>query len=310
MKQPGGCVVPRRPRLLGHPGAAAGADGGNGNLAHVVSRTSMVEGTTDPKSIAGGRDLTCWRDSSDHSPSWEASAQQTNMMLVASSLNHQADSMRMSSTGCATMLLHRDTSCRERSSPVELQLNFTVLLKQAQEGDTMAFGVIFEHFAQRLFRSLYAHCGDVNLAEEIASSTWVRAVERLTSFQLPTSNAPTAEVAFAAWLYRIGRNLLIDTYRRSGPVTLLLEEAVVDDVRVDEHILATETQQELRAALMQLTPEQRDVIIMRFIEERKTAEVAHITGRTEGAVRALQHRGLAALARLLTKKHGTQELYE
>jgi RNA polymerase sigma-70 factor (ECF subfamily) len=183
------------------------------------------------------------------------------------------------------------------------------LLEQAQAGDAAAFDLIFHHFAPPLFRYLYARCGDVDLAEEIASSTWVRAVEHLSTFQPGNSRASTVEVAFAAWLYRIGRNLLIDMYRRPGNATLPLEETLATgDALVDEHILTRESNQELRTALMQLTPDQREVVLLRFVEEQSTAHVAHVTGRTEGAVKALQHRALATLARLLTMAHGMHEL--
>jgi RNA polymerase sigma-70 factor (ECF subfamily) len=182
-----------------------------------------------------------------------------------------------------------------------LFLDLAALLQQAQAGDAAAFDAIFNHFAPPLFRYLYARCGDVDMAEEIASSTWVRAVERLASFRIDKSKASSPEIAFAAWLYRIGHNLLIDAHRRAGRGTVPLDESLEqDNVSIDERVLAAESRQELQSALMQLTPEQREVIVLRFIEEWSTADVARATGRTEGAVKALQHRALATLARLLT----------
>jgi RNA polymerase sigma-70 factor, ECF subfamily len=187
-------------------------------------------------------------------------------------------------------------------------LDLAVLLRQAQAGDASAFDLIFQRFATPLFRYLYVRCGDVDMAEEIASSTWVRAVEQLASFQIGKSNSSTFESAFGAWLFRIGHNLMIDAYRRRSRSTVPLEDSLVQgDMHVEEHILDTETHQELRTALLKLTPAQREVVLLRFVEERSTAEVAHLTERTEGAVKALQHRALAALARFLTTARGGQE---
>ncbi len=85
------------------------------------------------------------------------------------------------------------------------------IVVRAQEGDQAAFDMIYEQFADALFRYLYARCGSAALAEELTGDVWVRVVERLPTFRFAGDNS---EAVFAAWLYTIARNLLIDYYRR------------------------------------------------------------------------------------------------
>lgn len=176
-------------------------------------------------------------------------------------------------------------------------LDLASMVARAQAGDQGAFQAIYEHFADPLFRYLYARCGDASLAEELAGDLWVRVVERLPRFRLQGDDYAAA---FAAWLYQIARNLVIDMYRRRSENHVALPETLpASAARPDEHVMAAEAEQELRTVIEQLTPEQREVILLRFFEERSNAEVARLTGRSEGAVKVMQHRALGTLARKL-----------
>ncbi len=186
-----------------------------------------------------------------------------------------------------------------------LGLDLASTVARAQTGDRAAFDAIYERFAEPLFRYLYAQCGDAALAEELAGDLWVRVVERLPSFRLPSS-AP--EAAFAAWLYRIARNLVIDTFRRRDRRNLPLAETIVARAALpEEQALEREAHRELREAIDKLTPQQREVLLLRFVEERSTAEVALLTGRSQGGVKVMQHRALAALARVLGVRRGQRD---
>ncbi|NTW01234.1 MAG: sigma-70 family RNA polymerase sigma factor [Oscillochloris sp.] len=175
--------------------------------------------------------------------------------------------------------------------------DFSEAIRRAQQGDQRAFDVLYDRFADPLFRYVYARCGDAATAEDLLGDLWVRVVERLESFRLPPSGA---EPAFAAWLYRIAHNLVIDNFRRKESGNIPLNPDVTDsDPTPDEYAISGDERRELRQAIEQLTPDQREVILLRFIEERSNAEVAALTGRSEGAVKVMQHRALGALARLL-----------
>ena len=186
-----------------------------------------------------------------------------------------------------------------------LDPDLVFIVDRAKAGDEAAFSMIYRQFADPLYRYLYVRCGDIELAEHLAGDLWVQVVEKLPMFRFPTDGP---DAAFAAWLYRIARNLLIDTYRRHSNAPLPLHETIsATDAPLDERVMVHETRQELNHAMDQLTPEQREVLLLRFGENYKHAEVADVMGRSEGAVRLLQHRALAALARILGHTHGENE---
>jgi RNA polymerase sigma-70 factor (ECF subfamily) len=107
--------------------------------------------------------------------------------------------------------------------------------------------------------------------------------------------------SFSGWLYRIAHNTVVDFYRTGRKEKELpLEDRLVtnhgDPVRsLSENL----TQENLRQAVHQLTPDQENVILLKFVEDLSNAEVAEILGKTEGAVKSLQHRALGALRRIL-----------
>jgi RNA polymerase sigma-70 factor (ECF subfamily) len=171
------------------------------------------------------------------------------------------------------------------------------IVVQAQEGDQAAFDVIYEKFADALFRYIYMRCGNAALAEELTGDVWVRVVERLPTFRFVGSDT---EAVFAGWLYTIARNLLIDSYRRKRFLHVPLAETLSSrDMMPDELVIADDDRRALRLAIEQLTADQREVVLLRFINECSNAEVARLTGRSENAVKVMQHRALTALARLL-----------
>ncbi len=176
------------------------------------------------------------------------------------------------------------------------------VIMQAQQGDQRAFDTIYDRFADALFRYVYARCGDASVAEDLVGDLWVRVVERLASFRLPPSGV---DPAFAAWLYRIAHNLVIDHFRRKSSGNVPLDPSISDkEPTPDEHAMSNDERRTLHAAIARLTPDQREVVLLRFIEERSNAEVASLTGRSEGAVKVMQHRALGALAKLLGGSRG------
>jgi RNA polymerase sigma-70 factor (ECF subfamily) len=168
---------------------------------------------------------------------------------------------------------------------------------RAQRNDQAAYEHIYNRYVDALYRYLYARCNRASLAEEALAELWLRVVQYLPHFRIPDQGT---DQAFSSWLYRIAHNLSIDTLRKDHwyaeirPETLVSSKADLEDIFLvqDEH-------NNLRIAMDALTPEQREVIHLRFHEDRTSAEVAILTGRTESAVKALQHRALGALARAL-----------
>jgi RNA polymerase sigma-70 factor (ECF subfamily) len=183
------------------------------------------------------------------------------------------------------------------NSPAASELHLAQAVTRAQAGDQAAMEAIFQRFADPLYRYLRARSGDAALAEELSGELWVRVVANLGTFRLGRG-APDA--LFSAWLYRIARNLVADSFRKERSPSLPLEETVPSrDAEPHEVVLAEEEKREVRAALAQLTPDQREILLLRFVEEQSPAEVAELVKKSEGAVRITQFRALETLARLL-----------
>ncbi|HWB70615.1 MAG TPA: sigma-70 family RNA polymerase sigma factor [Egibacteraceae bacterium] len=166
--------------------------------------------------------------------------------------------------------------------------------------DPDAFATCYEALANPLFRYLLGQCGDRTLAEDLVEATFLELVEA-------APRLVGGAGAVRAWLYRAGRNNLLDARRkerRRGD--LPLDERVAAG-RADanpgpeELALASAQADVVRAALTRLSDDQREVLLLRFASDLTGPEVARLTGRTVSAVKALQHRGLAALARALPR---------
>jgi RNA polymerase sigma-70 factor (ECF subfamily) len=153
---------------------------------------------------------------------------------------------------------------------------------------------VYEQHSPGLFRYAYRLLGNKDLAEECVSETFSRFLHAVRSGGGPNENTQ-------AYLYRVAHNFITDSYRRQPPPALSL----VDDLHADEranpvHLMAQNLESErVRRALMQLPPEQRQVIMLRVLEDWSHEEVSTALGKTVEATRALQHRALAALRRLL-----------
>ncbi len=170
-----------------------------------------------------------------------------------------------------------------------------LLVQRAQTGDQDALVEIYRRFQPSIYTYVFYRTGDQALAEDITADVFVRMVGKLHTF------VPQGRPVLA-WLYTIAHHLVIDHYRCTGNLsTLPLEESLVADASdqpaqiVENHF----SQQRLVKALDQLTEEQRQVILLKFVEERSNMEVAAVLGKTEGAVKSLQHRALAALHRAM-----------
>ena len=170
------------------------------------------------------------------------------------------------------------------------------LVDRAIAGDQDAFASLFEITLPSIYRYLYGRSGDATLAEDLAQDAYMRAMRAIrTSFK-------GASTEFLAWMIRIARNRFLD-HVKSGRVRW---EVVVDETPImiasgNPELEAIERVAggNLRNALNRLTPEQQEIVYLRFFQGLQIAEVAAVTGRTEGAVKALQFRALRALERVI-----------
>ena len=158
---------------------------------------------------------------------------------------------------------------------------------------------IYTAYAPALFRFFMASVGDRHLAEDLTGNTFVSAIEGLPKFRGPVE-------ALGGWLFQIARHDLYDHRRRQNrsriePLDDNLTEAAASDGAVDPEDLAITRLEGGRVlrALQELSPDQREVLLLRMAGGMTAPEVAAALGKTTNAVKALQHRGLASLARVL-----------
>jgi len=168
------------------------------------------------------------------------------------------------------------------------------LIRRAQDGDHGAFAQIYDRYAQPLYRYIYFRVGDPDLAEDLQAEVFLRAFESLDRYE-------DRGWPLSAWLYRIARDRTVDVIRRRRlRQTVPLESWSGACDGPDREVEASIDCEEVRRLLCDLTDDQRQVIYLRFMADLSIQEVALRLGRSEGAVKALQHRGLQSLARRLS----------
>jgi RNA polymerase sigma-70 factor (ECF subfamily) len=170
------------------------------------------------------------------------------------------------------------------------------LVELARGGDCDAFGMLYDHYHLAVYRFVYYRVGSVSLAEDLTSETFFRALRSMGSFRWQGKD-------FGAWLMTIARNLTTDHFKAGRT---RLEYSTEDMSPHDEptegpesSVLASLTNEALLSALTELPHEQQECLIMRFLQGLSIAETAQVLGRTEGAVKQLQLRGVRNLAKLL-----------
>jgi RNA polymerase sigma-70 factor (ECF subfamily) len=168
------------------------------------------------------------------------------------------------------------------------------LLQKARAYDQEALAKIYDLFSDELYGYAYKHVGTPQIAEDLVAETFQRFLTALERGGGPEDH-------LRAYLYRITHNLITDLYRREPPPTQELEEEqLVEDSPGPAEILDEQQEADrVRQALRLLTPDQRQVLTLKFLEGWSSAEIAQSMEKSLGAVKALQHRGVASLQRIL-----------
>ena len=169
------------------------------------------------------------------------------------------------------------------------------LVERAVSGDPEAFARLYDAYMDRVYRFMLLRVSDSQTAEDLASQVFLKAWEHLDRYEI-------RGLSFAAWLFKIARNLVIDHYRTKKEAASLDADDAAEPVSlrtvhgdIEQQLQA----EELRSALNRLTEEQKAAVTLKYIEGFTTEEIAQVMGKREGAVRALQMRGLQALAEII-----------
>lgn len=168
------------------------------------------------------------------------------------------------------------------------------LVRRAQQYDNDAIHQLYQTYYPKIYNYAFMQMGDVHAAEDLASDVMLKMIESMQSYKF-------RGLPFGAWVFRIARNRLIDLHRRRkrrGEVDL---SETLSTTLANPQVLAERAIErgQLQVALKHLTTEQRQVIVLKFIEGFDNRSVGKIMGRSEGAVKSLQHRALGALKRIL-----------
>ena len=170
------------------------------------------------------------------------------------------------------------------------------LVELARKGDADAFGMLYDHYQASVYRFLFYRTRSSTLAEDLTSETFFRALRSMTNFRWQGKD-------FGAWLMTIARNLATDHFKAGRTRLEMTTEDMGqhDDATEgpESQVLASLTNEMLLEALTQLPDEQRDCLVMRFLQGMSISETASVLDRSDGAVKQLQLRGVRNLAKLM-----------
>ncbi|HZC33870.1 MAG TPA: sigma-70 family RNA polymerase sigma factor [Candidatus Bathyarchaeia archaeon] len=168
------------------------------------------------------------------------------------------------------------------------------LVTEARNGDTWAFGMIFDHYHESIYRFIASRVQRPVDAEDLTQLVFVKALEALPRYE-------SRGIPFGGWLFRLARNAVIDHVRTRHDHSELdsLVEAAHGDAGPDEIAVVRQELDAVGLALAGLTDEQREAIELRFFAGLSAREAAVAMGKQEGTVRGLQFRAIASMRRKL-----------
>lgn len=169
------------------------------------------------------------------------------------------------------------------------------LVARAQKGDQDCLATLYDRYYDRVYRFTLARLGNTADAEDLAQEVFLRMVDKLSTFRWQG-------MPFAAWLFRISRNVIIDFVRRRarrGQQMLVDELDLVAEADPEARVERSLSKEELIKAMRRLTPTQQEVLTLRFGGELSVRETAKALGKSEGTIKATQFQALQALRRIL-----------
>jgi RNA polymerase sigma-70 factor (ECF subfamily) len=166
-------------------------------------------------------------------------------------------------------------------------------LEACQRGDRAAFALIYDQYAQRLYKFIYLRVGHKEVAEDILADSFVKAWVKIK--QVNSSKA------LSSWIFQIAKNNIIDYYRvRKSTIAIEEVEGLLEDPVDAVNITDLDfDQKQILEALKTLPKDQQQVIRYKFFEDLTNSEIALILNKTEGSIRVIQHRAIIKLQELL-----------
>jgi RNA polymerase sigma-70 factor, ECF subfamily len=179
------------------------------------------------------------------------------------------------------------------------------LVARCLSGDETAWEELVRVHTRHVYGLCFRFTGSASEAQDLTQDVFMRVFKTLKSFR-------STEGSFNTWLARVTRNLLIDHYRRTrqervtdsieDQLPVLEQEGAVGAVRPDHQVAGREASEILQATLQKLSPDLREAVILRDLQEMEYREIADVLSIPEGTVKSRINRGRAELARLLRKQ--------
>jgi RNA polymerase sigma-70 factor (ECF subfamily) len=180
---------------------------------------------------------------------------------------------------------------REEAPARDSTEHVRALVERGQKGDRGALEELYLIHFDRIYGYLHVSVGNRHDAEDLTTQTFLKMLEKIGTFRW--RSAP-----FSAWLFRIAHNLAMDHFRsrrRWQPEEEVPEPRGEEEPSAEAAAMHTIGRESLARLIEDLSPEQQQVLTLKFVFNFPNAEVAAILGKTEGAVKSLQHRALASL---------------
>jgi RNA polymerase sigma-70 factor (ECF subfamily) len=177
------------------------------------------------------------------------------------------------------------------------------VVERCLQGDDAAWEAVVNSYAKRIYNLTYRYTGRRDEAEDLTQEIFIRVYQNLKSFRSESGS-------FQSWIMKIGRNLIIDHYRRTRRFqqtagTEEMETMNLADERVANPLRGVEQSEAatfLREGLQALSPELKEAIILRDLEGMAYQEIADLLAVPEGTVKSRINRGRLELAKLLTRR--------
>ena len=164
-----------------------------------------------------------------------------------------------------------------------VELSDEDIIVKAGEGDSEAFGLLYERYIGRIYNYIYYRTGNAYDAEDLTARVFFRAMHHIETYQ-------NRGLPFSAWLYRIAHNLVANWHR---------DNSRKQEIPLDEHpetvLVVNEDRERLLHIIRRLPADRQQLIILKFVEHLSNIEIGQIMGRSEGAVKSLYHRTLLSL---------------
>ncbi len=178
------------------------------------------------------------------------------------------------------------------------------LIEKAKQGDSACFGILYNNYLPQIYRFILLKVNSKTEAEDLTHEVFLNAWQNLPKYK-------DQGFPFSSWLYQIARNRTIDHFRTKKPIASIdafaeekIELVNTNNLNIDDFLQIGL----IKSAIHELKEEHQNVLIMRFIEDMSPAQIANILGKSEGAIRLIQHRAILELRELLKGQQESENI--